>query len=148
MSHLISSSLSSMKLLLLSVCGNQNKLVMTSTSSMMVRFTSDSSKRAAGAKGCQVTCTKPATAPLTTNTTAAQRSEDVGGGCGDCVFPFIVNGRESDRCTTIDGGGTSPWCLDSSGSRVNCSDSSCPGLKGNSPPISVHPKNKVGSCCT
>ena len=66
--------------------------------------------------------------------------------CGNCVFPFIFGGRQHDRCTSIDG--DDPWCVtSSSGDREYCTDPSCPGLPGNSPPMSVHPLNEVGSCC-
>ena len=75
------------------------------------------------------------------------------GSCGNCVFPFIYNRRESDRCTTVDGK-HSPWCatsVDSSGNMVSweyCSDSSCPGMAAsNSPPMTVHPENAAGKCC-
>ena len=70
--------------------------------------------------------------------------------CGDCVFPFKTWGRQSDRCTSMYG--TESICA----TKVNpeswldwqvCTDPSCPGLEGNSPPISVHPQNQVGSCC-
>ena len=76
------------------------------------------------------------------------------GNCGNCVFPFIYSGRQSDRCTTIDG--DSPWCataVDSSGNMVQgsweyCTDPSCPGLSAsNSPPMTVHPENEAGKCC-
>jgi len=71
-------------------------------------------------------------------------------GCGNCVFPFINNARQSDRCTSLDG--SEPYCatsVDSSGNlqtSETCTDSTCPGLEGNSPPISVHPLNQLGSC--
>ena len=66
--------------------------------------------------------------------------------CGNCVFPFIYDGRQHDRCTSIDG--DYPWCVtSSSGDREYCTDPSCPGLPGNSPPMSVHSLNEVGSCC-
>ena len=68
------------------------------------------------------------------------------GACGNCVFPFTVNGRISDRCTTIDGD-SQPWCFTSNGGIEYCTDSSCPGLQGNSPPITVHPENEAGKCC-
>ena len=73
-------------------------------------------------------------------------------GCGNCVFPFIYNNRESDRCTTVDG--SSPFCatsVDSSGNLLTseyCTDPSCPGLSAsNSPPMTVHPENEAGKCC-
>ena len=65
--------------------------------------------------------------------------------CGNCVFPFIEYGRQHDRCTSIDG--FDPWCVTSSDGWEYCTDPSCPGLPGNSPPMSVHPLNEVGSCC-
>ena len=66
--------------------------------------------------------------------------------CGNCVFPFIEYGRQHDRCTSIDG--YDPWCVTSSSDGWEyCTDPSCPGLPGNSPPMSVHPLNEVGSCC-
>ena len=68
------------------------------------------------------------------------------GACGNCVFPFTVNGRISDRCTTIDGD-SQPWCFTSNGGIEYCTDPSCPGLQGNSPPITVHPENEAGKCC-
>ena len=73
--------------------------------------------------------------------------------CGNCVFPFITNRRESDRCTTVDGN-SAPWCatsVDSSGNMLSweyCTDPSCPGLSAtNSPPMTVHPENAAGKCC-
>ena len=90
-------------------------------------------------------------APLT-STVAPSTSPS--GKCGNCVFPFIYAGRESDRCTYIDG--DSPWCataVDSSGFMVAgsweyCTDPSCPGLAAtNSPPMTVHPQNEAGKCC-
>ena len=73
------------------------------------------------------------------------------GSCGNCVFPFIFDFRQSDRCTTING--DEPWCatsVDSWGYMVEweyCTDPSCPGLEGNSEEMSVHPDNAVGNCC-
>ena len=73
------------------------------------------------------------------------------GSCGNCVFPFIFDFRQSDRCTTING--DQPWCatsVDSWGYMVEweyCTDPSCPGLEGNSEEMSVHPDNAVGNCC-
>ena len=76
------------------------------------------------------------------------------GRCGNCNFPFIWQGRKSDRCTTVNGQ-TKPWCpftWDSvTGDYLageNCTDPSCPGLEGNSEEMSVHPENAVGNCCT
>ena len=85
------------------------------------------------------------------------------GSCGNCVFPFINEGRLSDRCTTINKDSTKkpplvepykPWCASVSqgidGLMMTgeyCIDPSCPGLKGNSEEMSVHPKNAVGNCC-
>ena len=75
------------------------------------------------------------------------------GGCGNCVFPFIHQRRQSDRCTTIDGD-SQPWCatqVDTAGNMVAreyCQDLSCPGMEnGNPPPMTVHPQNAVGECC-
>ena len=75
------------------------------------------------------------------------------GTCGNCVFPFIHEGRQRDRCTTVDGN-SSPWCatsVDSSGNMLAfeyCSDPSCPGMAAaNSPPMTVHPENAAGKCC-
>ena len=76
--------------------------------------------------------------------------------CGNCVFPFIEvlwdgNTIQRDRCTSIDRDG--PWCATSVGFAgvtddwEYCTDPYCPGLPGNSPPMSVHPLNEVGSCC-
>ena len=86
------------------------------------------------------------------SSTSAPTSAPTSGSCGNCVFPFIYQGRESDRCTRIDGDST-PWCatsVDSSGNmltREYCQDSSCPGLQGNNPPMTVHPENAEGKCC-
>ena len=71
--------------------------------------------------------------------------------CGNCVFPFIFNGRLINTCTTIDGDAT-PWCatsVDASGNYGGtwefCEESSCPGVA--TPSMSVNPSNAVGSCC-
>ena len=70
--------------------------------------------------------------------------------CGNCVFPFISKGRESDRCTTIDGDPRA-WCVTSESPGLDdweyCTDPTCPGLKGNSEEMSVHPMNALGNCC-
>ena len=53
---------------------------------------------------------------LWSGTFANSSSTTSSGGCGNCVFPFIVGNRQSDRCTSIDG--DSPWCataVDNSG---------------------------------
>ena len=68
------------------------------------------------------------------------------GRCGNCVFPFISAGWESDRCTTINGD-SRPWCGTSGDDWEYCSDPSCPGLEGNSEEMSVHPMNTLGNCC-
>lgn len=72
-----------------------------------------------------------------------------GSNCGNCVFPFIFNGRLFDSCTTIDGDAT-PWCATSVDSAGNYGgtweycQSSCPGVS--TPSMTVHPGNAVGSC--
>ena len=54
------------------VCGSKRNFVFTSSSDFMVEFTSDSKKRGRGAKGCEVSYSKPATAsPNTTTTTTS-----------------------------------------------------------------------------
>ena len=81
--------------------------------------------------------------------------------CGNCVFPFNYGGSQHDRCTTMyknhhNSNRDDPWCatsVDSAGDMSTdddweyCTDPVCPGLPGNSPPMSVHPLNEVGSCC-
>ena len=100
--------------------------------------------------GSTVAPTPPPPTPSPAPTPAPTPSPT--GSCGNCVFPFIYQGRESDRCTRIDGDST-PWCatsVDSSGNmltREYCQDSSCPGLQGNNPPMTVHPENAEGKCC-
>ena len=93
----------------------------------------------------------PSPSPSTSTTGSGTSGS---GNCGNCVFPFIAYGRQSDRCTTSDG--DSPWCataVDSSGFMVAgsweyCTDPSCPGLAAtNSPPMTVHPENEAGKCC-
>merc|ERR1719427_2015963 len=51
------------------VCGKKKKFVFTSTSDMVVEFTSNGKKAGAGAKGCKVTCSQAAAATTTTPTT-------------------------------------------------------------------------------
>merc|ERR1719239_1094252 len=51
------------------VCGKKKKFVFTSTSDMVVEFTSNGKKAGAGAKGCKVTCSQAAGAATTTTTT-------------------------------------------------------------------------------
>merc|ERR1719427_2271054 len=53
------------------VCGKKKKFVFTSTSDMVVEFTSNGKKAGAGAKGCKVTCSQAAAATTTTTTTGA-----------------------------------------------------------------------------
>ena len=95
--------------------------------------------------------TSTSTSPSPSNTTTTGSGS---GSCGNCVFPFIAYGRQSDRCTTMDG--DSPWCATSvdsngfmeSGSWEYCTDLSCPGLSAsNSPSMTVHPQNAAGQCC-
>ena len=50
------------------VCGNKRNFLFTSASDFMVEFTSDGKKKGRGAKGCKVTCSKPATTTTTTTT--------------------------------------------------------------------------------
>merc|ERR1719433_1829136 len=64
------------------VCGNKKKFVFTSTSDMVVEFISDGKKKGAGAKGCKVTCSKPATASTAAPTTAAPTGSPGGNGTG------------------------------------------------------------------
>lgn len=70
--------------------------------------------------------------------------------CGNCVFPFIFNGRIHDSCTTIDGDST-PWCSKSyeySGQWEYCIESTCPGTStATTQQPSVNPDNAAGSCC-
>ena len=85
---------------------------------------------------------------IKTTTTTTINTES----CGNCVFPFILDGVLSDRCTTIDGD-PQPWCatsVDGQGTMKKweyCTDPSCPGLEVNSEKMSVHPENAVGNCC-
>ena len=91
-----------------------------------------------------ITTTVPAPSPNTTTTSSSS------GSCGNCVFPFIFNGRIFDSCTTIDGDAT-PWCatsVDASGNYGGTweyCESSCPGVT--SPSMTIHPANAIGSCC-
>merc|ERR1711936_175784 len=48
------------------VCGKKKKFKFTSSSDMLLEFTSNNKKTGAGAKGCKVTCSKPATSGSTT----------------------------------------------------------------------------------
>merc|ERR1719361_137445 len=59
------------------VCGKKKKFKFTSSSDMLLEFTSNNKKTGAGAKGCKVTCSKPATSAPTTaapTTTPGDRS--------------------------------------------------------------------------
>ena len=100
---------------------------------------------------CSESSTTTTTATPTTTTGSPGNSTGGSSQCGNCVFPFIINGRQSDRCSSMYG--IEPFCatsVDSSGNYESweyCTDSSCPGLEGNSPAMSVHPQNEVGSCC-
>ena len=78
-------------------------------------------------------------------------------GCQSCSFPFVLDGRLFDTCTSIDG--DQPWCPSVSdqpaaptyeGTHViiiksycSGSDSSCPLI----PPMSTHHNNQPGNCC-
>ena len=85
--------------------------------------------------------------PAPTTTTNSSES----GNCSNCVFPFVYYGRQIERCTTFDD--LKPWCATSVNSKGEmkdweyCTDSSCPGLPGNSPLMAVHPLNDAGNCC-
>merc|ERR1719419_174797 len=74
------------------------------------------------------------------------------GDCGNCIFPFIFNGRIFNTRTTIDGDAT-PWCATSVDEQTGgfnsthtweyC-ESTCPGVSN--PSMIVDPLNAVGSC--
>ena len=87
----------------------------------------------------------PTTAPPTYQATV---------GCGNCIFPFVFNGRMFDTCTSIDG--DQPWCQADLASPINegthlinmksyCpdTDASCPST----PQMSTHTNNQPGNCC-
>ena len=71
------------------------------------------------------------------------------GSCGNCVFPFMFNGRIHDRCTTIDGD-ASPWCsktADWDGQWEYCTDASCPGVAAPVEQMTISSGNEAGNCC-
>ena len=95
----------------------------------------------------------PSPSPVSTSSPSSNTTS-----CGNCVFPFIYNGRIHDRCTSIDG--DAPWCstsVDSSGVHISgqglweyCTDTACPGMAANpAEVIQPHPQNEANSnvCC-
>ena len=97
---------------------------------------------------CQETSGSTTTA-TTSSGTGSTTSSSSTGGCGNCVFPFLFNGRLHDSCTTIDG--DNAWCSKTyewSGQWEYCTDSSCPGTSATTTQqMAVNPLNAVGSCC-
>ena len=73
-------------------------------------------------------------------------------GCGQCNFPFLLNDRIFDTCTSIDG--DQPWCRANVPAHVDqgthivkhfCpdTDSLCPAT----PLMSTQTNNQPGNCC-
>ena len=108
---------------------------------------------AGGATLPPATSSTPSPSPVSTSSPSSNSTS-----CGNCVFPFIYNGRISDRCTSIDG--DAPWCstaVDSNGVHISgqglwevCTDPACPGMAANpAEVIQAHPQNEANPnvCC-
>ena len=124
-------------------CGQTTKpwSIIIDTNSVTLRFSSDFIYVHTGFLAIWSPTTAPPMYPSST-------------GCGQCNFPFVLNDRIFDTCTSIDG--DQPWCqasipahVDQGNHLINVksycpdTDSTCP----RTPQMSTHINNQPGKCC-